>query len=110
MPRAPKACATVGCETRVRARAHCDEHEREPWHGSTWQTQGKPPGWDATRTAVLERDRHVCWWCQTPGATAVDHLVPRVVGGSDDPSNLAPIHASPCHEAKTRADQERYGR
>lgn len=43
------------------------------------------------RFEILKRDRHACRYC---GATApdailtVDHVIPRALGGSDDPTNL----------------------
>jgi hypothetical protein len=54
--------------------------------------RGRP--WRRVRAAVLERDGGVCHWCGRPGATHVDHLLARSVGGSDDPSNLVASCAS----------------
>lgn len=54
------------------------------------------------RYDVFVRDDYVCWICDRrcdpaatvphPLAATVDHLVPRVHGGDDDPSNLATAH------------------
>ena len=48
--------------------------------GSTW-------AWRKIRAAVLDRDQWTCHWCSKPAAT-VDHVIARMDGGSDDPSNL----------------------
>lgn len=40
------------------------------------------------RRSILERDGHLCQLCREAPATEVDHIVPRVRGGSDDPANL----------------------
>ena len=41
-----------------------------------------------------------CTYCEAP-ATSVDHVVPRALGGSDDPANLVPActwcNSSKCH-------------
>jgi hypothetical protein len=53
--------------------------------GYTWQVKDRP--------AILERDGHICWWCNHPGAMAVDHLRDMSKGGHPrDPGNLAAIH------------------
>jgi len=44
--------------------------------------------WETTRKRVLERDGHVCQICLEAEATEVDHVVPRVLGGDDQDSNL----------------------
>ncbi|QXC59342.1 HNH endonuclease [Aquihabitans sp. G128] len=60
------------------------------------------------RTArIIRRDHGICHVCGKPGATEADHVVPLAEGGSDTDANLAAIHAKPCHEAKTRAEQAR---
>lgn len=42
-----------------------------------------------TRFEVLRRDNYTCRYCRsTDGALTVDHVTPRSLGGSDDPSNL----------------------
>jgi 5-methylcytosine-specific restriction endonuclease McrA len=43
--------------------------------------------WKATRREVLERDNDTCQYCENP-ATCVDHVLPRMRGGSDDLGNL----------------------
>lgn len=62
----------------------------------------KGPDWERTRLAVLARDGHVCRLqfqgvCTTV-ATTVDHVVAKVHGGSDDPSNLV----AACHPCNLR--------
>lgn len=47
---------------------------------------------DRLRRAVLRRDAGVCWLCGQGGARTVDHLIPRVLGGSDSLENLAAAH------------------
>jgi 5-methylcytosine-specific restriction endonuclease McrA len=55
--------------------------------------------WAALRLEILERDGWVCQ-IRHPGckgeATMVDHIVPRRVGGGDEPANLRAA-CSPCN-------------
>jgi 5-methylcytosine-specific restriction endonuclease McrA len=49
---------------------------------------------------VLRRDAYRCLWCGGT-ATTVDHVVPRVDGGGDDPSNLIAA-CEQCNKSKGR--------
>jgi 5-methylcytosine-specific restriction enzyme A len=60
-----------------------------------------PKHWKQLRSRVMRLHMGVCHVCLQPGSDEVDHIVPVIRGGSDDLSNLAPIHKQPCHEQKT---------
>jgi 5-methylcytosine-specific restriction protein A len=60
---------------------------------------GMPANWFSVRRAVL-RGSTVCSMCGQPGADEVDHIVPRSRGGSDDLTNLRPVHRA-CHASKS---------
>jgi len=59
--------------------------------GSTYQ-------WRKIRARILKRDQDTCQRCGQPGNT-VDHIVPRTLGGSDEPSNLQCLCAT-CNYSK----------
>lgn len=52
--------------------------------------------YQAIRTSILERDGHKCQKCGSTTRIRVHHLVPKIHGGTDDPSNLATLCAG-CH-------------
>jgi ATP-dependent DNA helicase RecQ len=57
--------------------------------------------WRAVRAIVLARDSHRCKACGeacAEGEADVHHLIPRAVGGSDDPANLITL-CDGCHAA-----------
>lgn len=60
-----------------------------------------PKDWGRIRRRVLRRDQGICYICGKQGADQVDHIVPASQGGGDEDENLAAIHESPCHAAKT---------
>jgi HNH endonuclease len=62
-----------------------------------------PPG---VREAILERDRHLCAYCGDK-ATHVDHRIPAVRGGSNDPDNLA-ASCPPCNFSKGALSEEEW--
>ena len=55
------------------------------------QRNGSTRRWRTLRARILAAS-DICHICGQPGADAVDHLVPKSRGGTDDPSNLAPAH------------------
>lgn len=55
--------------------------------------------WEAIRQQVLERDGFMCRICEQAQATTVDHIIPKVKGGTDDPANLLAA-CRPCNGKK----------
>jgi 5-methylcytosine-specific restriction endonuclease McrA len=84
--RALTVCSVPGCPNAQ----PCAEHPAR--NGSTW-------AWRRLRFAVLRRDHFRC----PCGAVAVevDHVLPREVGGRDDPDNLRSL-CSRCHGERHR--------
>jgi 5-methylcytosine-specific restriction enzyme A len=81
---------------------------RRSWdHRKSRHERGYGTAWEKLRKRILARDRHLCQACLPKRVTAaneVDHIVPKAKGGTDDESNLRAI-CTPCHRAKTAADQ-----
>jgi len=109
MPYAPKRpCAATGCRALVAGGGYCPAHKRQKMAGydqgrGTSAQRGYGYHWQQLRAYVLAREP-LCRDCWKRGrvvpATDVDHIIPRVKGGSDDDSNLQPLCHS-CHSAKT---------
>lgn len=62
---------------------------------------------EVVRAQVVEQARDVCEYCRYPqefnsGRFAVDHILPRVRGGTDDLTNLA-LSCRSCNERKQDA-------
>lgn len=78
-------------------------------------SRGYDSRWDRIRKLVLKRDNYLCQECMRQGKLtplcvkrydhAVDHIVPKVQGGTDDMDNLQSLCADPCHKAKTARDE-----
>lgn len=49
----------------------------------------------------------ICHVCKEPGADEVDHVIPLCDNGPDTFDNRRPIHATPCHQAKTATEAAR---
>jgi 5-methylcytosine-specific restriction protein A len=75
-------------------------------HGSR-HTRGYDSRWVKLRLIILARDAHLCQPCLRLGrptpATAVDHIINKAKGGTDDPDNLQSI-CGPCHDEKSLAE------
>lgn len=77
---------TITCR-RIR-REHLREHQTKCLKGD----------WPTIRKNTLKRDKYICGYCGQV-ATAVDHIVPRCLGGSNDQSNLIAA-CKPCNSKK----------
>jgi len=56
--------------------------------------------WSAVTKRVRARDRYTCQMCGTrTGPMEVDHIVPRIVGGTDDLGNLRLV-CRLCHKRR----------
>lgn len=60
------------------------------------------------RYEILRRDNHMCRYCGVTAAEVkltVDHVVPKALGGNDDPSNLAAA-CQPCNAGKAATNPD----
>lgn len=76
----------------------------------TRQQRGYGGEWDRVRLVILKRDAGLCQPCMTRGVLtigkAVDHIVPKAEGGTDDEGNLQTI-CKACHVVKTAEEARR---
>lgn len=102
MPARP--CLTCGRVTSVGPR--CEQHrrqrvrERSRQRGPGWNQYGEH--WRPLRDAILARDGYRCFYCGGLATTA-DHVMPKALGGTDDPSNLVAA-CLPCNSSKRDRD------
>lgn len=66
---------------------------------------GSTRRWRTIRAYILNRDGGRCWVCGRMGATTVDHIVPRHLGGGDSEGNLRAAHAE-CNTRYRAAPSE----
>lgn len=66
----------------------------ERGYGYTWQVR---------RLVILERDRRRCHYCGQL-ADSVDHVLPKIDGGTDDPTNLVAC-CTPCNSRRSLEHQ-----
>ncbi len=55
--------------------------------------------WQNTRKVILERDGYKCVICGVSEGLHVHHLIPRHLGGTDEPANLITLCAA-CHASR----------
>jgi len=84
------------------------------WGDRSRHERGYGSKWVRTTDIILKRDKYRCQRCLESGRStplrvrpydhAVDHIIPKARGGSDEHSNLQSLCA-PCHEVKTAEDK-----
>lgn len=74
--------------------------------GKTGKKELLTTQWKAQRKRVLARDNHQCVYCGND-ATQVDHIIPRVDGGTHDLENLVACCAR-CNGMKGSRSQEAF--
>lgn len=115
-------CRKYACPNLVTTRqqhGYCNAHAnlRTGWavtqavKGNTTQ-RGYGHAWRKLRAHIMERDRYLCQPCRQAGrltpANAVDHIINKASGGSDEMTNLQAI-CNACHKAKTQTESGRGG-
>ena len=77
-------------------------------HRGTTTQRGYGWRWQKLRLQILKRDGYLCTNCLERGrptpATDVDHIKPKVKGGTDEPGNLTSL-CKPCHDGKSARDK-----
>ena len=73
--------------------------DREQYRSTVRRSRGSVRDWDRLRQQILERDHHICQYCGE-SANHVDHIIPIVHGGSDDPDNLVAA-CRKCNSSKS---------
>ncbi len=111
--KAPKPCRSCKRAT-ANSNGYCDSHQqdavgwRKTQQGRTTTQRGYGWKWAKIRRRILDRDEYLCVPCRARGiympAVAVDHIVNKAVGGTDDDANLQAI-CKPCHQLKTQNEQ-----
>ena len=105
VPRAPKKCATTGCEERVRGRRHCDEHKPEPWAGST-RRQATTSAADGRLRLQVVQEEPTCRDCGAPTEVA-GHIVPHAYGGPYTRENLKG-QCTKCNLGQIQTDRAKW--
>ena len=85
------------------------------WPKESRHKRGYDSRWDRLRLLVLKRDNYLCQECMRQGRLtplmvkpndhAVDHIIPKAHGGTDDMDNLQSLCRVPCHQEKTAKDE-----
>src|SRR5262245_9072819 len=87
-----------------------EDGQLEPHNWNKWQTRTCDllrGDWAAIRLEVLERDNWLCRYCGA-AANAVDHIIARTRGGTNDMENLVAA-CKPCNSRKRDRTPEEAG-
>lgn len=120
MPIIPPRCGQTGCRKRVERSGRCWDHQPKHYANNYLKDKLPPKNvWEPLRQEVFELWNWRCYLCGGESPDTIDHIIPRTNGGSNDVSNLAPVHDRNyphCHRYKTalegvnsRAKRTQYG-
>ena len=82
------------------------------WSKESRHVRGYGSAWDKLREVIIKRDFGLCQQCKREGRLnpyrkgqgfAVDHIIPKAQGGTDEPSNVE-LKCESCHSAKTERE------
>lgn len=93
------AADTPGSTTLDRGSKRPEERQPQPSSSTPRPTSRQRSNWQQVRRAILERDGRRCLNCHVPHDERhldVHHMLPRALGGADDPSNLITL-CDGCH-------------
>lgn len=117
MPRSSKKpCSRPGCQTLTESKDRfCSVHKKYNSnynHRLSSSQRGYGWQWQKLRKIIFRRDNKLCQICLTTGrateAVVVDHIIPKVNGGTDDADNLQSLCAR-CHDHKTATEDSKKG-
>lgn len=112
-PKAKRPCRVPMCPGKTNDNhGYCSAHAllaigwNNPRRGTAEQ-RGYGWEWRKLAQSILQRDRYMCQ-CEKCGgkhfpASEVDHILPKSLGGTDDPGNLRAINRD-CHKSKTQCE------
>jgi len=105
MKRACLAChAIVEANATINGRCRpCANAKQRAYDASRGGAVARGYGhaWRKVRAEILERDGWCCAYCGGPAST-VDHRLPKIEGGTDDPTNLVGA-CKPCNTGRENA-------
>lgn len=105
--RAPKSCGERLDGGPCPHAMPCPLHKPTPWRRETPRSRLSGSRQQKRSRFVIDRDNGLCHVCGYAGADQADHVIPISEDGPDNVSNMAAIHAKPCHEEKTLAEAAR---
>ena len=88
-----KLCSKHGCMT-ITDEKYCEAHRNQAWRypSGSPASRGYDHKWRKLAKRIRTRDLHLCQECLRNGqyeyGSQVDHIIPKVKGGTDDDDNL----------------------
>jgi len=97
-------CNVPGCPNLAVERGRCQLHQRQAWDGKR-NFEGYKGDWLKIRAQVL-KEEPICRRCRSRPSVTVDHIKPRLEGGSEGRFNLQGL-CKICRRQKDAEDAAR---